>query len=114
MKKLLSIVLACMTFAMGQLTYAANPHEDEVNLQATDAQSEAFAAATAAAVATGYRFVSICTVLSKSVCPYGSNPIWFGTGANWTLTQCHNAWIVINRNALFSAYPRTLSTCAIF
>lgn len=113
MKKMfLAIAIAALTSITA---YAAKPvSEDQINMQATDAQAEAFASAPAAAAAsTGYRFVSICGVLSTTVCPYGPNPIYFGTGANWTLAQCVSAWYVISRGP-FGAWPRVLSNCAIF
>jgi hypothetical protein len=113
MKKMF-LSIACSVL-VASLAHAAKPSEDAVLIQENAVQAEAESAAlTATAVATGYRFVSICGVLSKTVCPYGPNPIYFGTGANWTLSQCQSAWLVVNRQPIFSAWPRALSNCGIF
>lgn len=104
MRKMMIAAIACLA-----VVSAAEASKGDDDLAALQAQQQAEAAAAATVV--GYRFVSICGVLSKTVCPYGSNPIWFGTGANWTLSQCVSAWNVIH-NGPFGQWPRVLSNCA--
>jgi hypothetical protein len=112
MKKMF-LSIACSVLVAG-LAHAAKPTENDVLNAEGAVQSEAFSAATTAtATATGYRFVSICGVLSTTVCPYGPNPIYFGTGANWTLAQCTSAWYTVSKS-IFGQWPRVLSNCAIF
>lgn len=107
MKKML-LALACAAL------FTATAHAAKPADGIWEAQTQAASAAgSVSAAAAGYRFVSICGVLAPNVCPYGSNPIWFGTGANWTLAQCVSAWNVIH-NGIFGQYPRVLSSCAVF